>query len=198
LCLIFARAGGVSGSTDERRCRAPGTAPYGFGTRAGGHSALDRTEGARPMRSDGSTAQVTAHRLVHCVLDSDSDGLTDALETVVDQQEDGLKPYVRGVVAELIQVGAKAVRESVGPDEQPAFAVDLRDGTNDTVGIDELEPQVRATIRALLADLNGCPEDAQIQLDLAVRQLDPLTGLETVRRALTMTIALLQWSGEPR
>ena len=150
------------------------------------------------MRSDGSTAQVTAHRLVHCVLDSDSDGLTNALETVVDQQEDGLKPYVRGVVAELIQVGANAVRDSVGPDEQPAFAVDLRDGTNDTVAIDELEPQVRATIRALLADLNGCPEDAQIQLDLAVRQLDPLTGLETVRRALTMTIALLQWSGEPR
>jgi hypothetical protein len=147
------------------------------------------------MRSDGSTAQVTAHRLVHCVLDSDSDGLTTALETVVDQGEE-LRPYVRDVVAELIQVGATAVRETVGPGEEPAFAVDLRDGTNDAVSIDELEPQVRATIRALLADLNGCPADAEFQLDLAVRQLDPLTGLETVRRALTMTVALLQWSGE--
>jgi len=147
------------------------------------------------MRSDGSTAQVTAHRLVHCVLDSDSDGLTTALETVVDQGEE-LRPYVRDVVAELIQVGATAVRETVGPGEEPAFAVDLRDGTNEAVSIDELEPQVRATIRALLADLNGCPADAEFQLDLAVRQLDPLTGLETVRRALTMTVALLQWSGE--
>jgi len=147
------------------------------------------------MRSEGSTAQVTAHRLVHCVLDSDSDGLTTALETVVEQGDD-LKPYVRAVVAELIQVGARAVRDSVGPDEEPAFAVDLRDGTDDNVSIDDLEPQVRATIRALLADLNGCSEDAQFQLDLAVRELDPLTGLETVRRALTMTVALLQWTGE--
>ncbi|HEY7596424.1 MAG TPA: hypothetical protein VH969_24980 [Actinophytocola sp.] len=148
------------------------------------------------MRSDGSTAQVTAHRLVHCVLDSDSDGLTDALETVVDQGDQELKAYVREVVAELIQVGATAVRQSVDPEERPAFAVDLRDATNDPVSIDELEPQVRATIRALLADLNGSPEDAEFQLDLAVRQLDQLTGLETVRRALTMTVALLQWSGE--
>lgn len=147
------------------------------------------------MRSEGSTAQVTAHRLVHCVLDSDSDGLTDALETVV-EQGDQLKPYVRDVVAELIQVGATAVRHSVGPDEQPAFAVDLRDASNDAVSIDELEPQVRATIRALLADLNDRPEDVEFQLDLAVRQLDPITGLDTVRRALTMTIALLQWSGD--
>ena len=147
------------------------------------------------MRSDGSTAQVTAHRLVHCVLDSDSDGLTTALETVVEQGDD-LKPYVRAVVAELIQVGSRAVRDSVGPDEEPAFAVDLRDGTDDNVSIDELEPQVRATIRALLADLNGCSEDAEFQLDLAVRELDPLIGLETVRRALTMTVALLQWTGE--
>ena len=147
------------------------------------------------MRSDGVTGQATAHRLVHCVLDSDPDGLTSALETVVDQG-DRLKPYVREVVAELIQVGATAVRETVGPEGDPAFAVDLRDGTDDQVSIDELQPQVRATIRALLADLNGRPDDAEFQLDLAVRQLDPLTGLETVRRALTMTVALLQWSGE--
>ncbi|MGH3756981.1 hypothetical protein [Actinophytocola sp.] len=148
------------------------------------------------MRSEGSTAQVTAHRLVHCVLDSDADGLTDTLESVV-EQGDQLRPYIRGVVAELIQLGARAVRHSVGPDkQQPAFAVDLRDVADEPVSIDELEPHARATIRALLADLNGCPQDAQFQLDLAVRQLDPLSGLETVRRALTMTIALLQWSGE--
>lgn len=147
------------------------------------------------MRSEESTAQLTAHRLVHCVLDGDSDGLTSMLEAVVEQR-DQLKPYVRAVVAELIRVGSRAVRLRVGPTGEPAFAVDLRDGGNEPVSIDELEPQVRATIRALLADLNGCSEDAEFQLDLAVRQLDPLTGLETVRRALTMTVALLQWSGD--
>lgn len=146
------------------------------------------------MRSEGSTAQVTAHRLVHCVLDSDSDGLTSALETVV-EQGDEFKPYVRGVVAELVQVGASAVRHTIGPDK-PMYAVELRDATNDNLSIDELEPPVRATVRALLADLNGCPEDAEFQLDLAVHQVDTLTGLDTVRRALTMTVALLQWSGD--
>lgn len=147
------------------------------------------------MRSDESRAQVSAHRLVHCVLDSDSDGLTNELEAVV-AQGDQLKLYVREVVAELLHVGAAAVRGSIGPNERPAFAVDLRDTSNDAVSIDELEPPVRATIRALLADLNDCPADAQFQLDLAVRQVDPLTGLDTVRRALTMTVALLQWSGD--
>jgi hypothetical protein len=151
-----------------------------------------RTDG-----SDGPGAQATAHRLVHCVLDSDSDGLTAALETVVEQGDD-LRPYVREVVAELIQVAATAVRDTAGVRwDDLAFAVDLRDDDNSTVSIDELAPPARATIRALLADLNGHPEDAAFQLDLAVRRLDPLTGLETVRRALTMTVALLQWSGDP-
>ena len=149
------------------------------------------------MRSE-TTGQAAAHRLVQCVLDSDSDGLTDALETVVVQQ-DRLSGYVREVVAELIQVAATAVRDSVGPSYgDTAFAVELRDETEGSVSIDELAPQSRATIRALLADLNGRAEDAQFQLDLAVRELDPLTGLDTVRRALTMTVALIQWSGDAR
>jgi hypothetical protein len=132
------------------------------------------------------------------VLDSDPDGLTNALETVVDQG-DQLRPYVRDVVAELIQVASTAVRDNAGSDRGDlAFAVDLRDDDNSSVSIDELSPPVRATIRALLADLNGNPEDASFQLDLAVRQLDPMAGLDTVRRALTMTVALLQWTGETR
>lgn len=145
-----------------------------------------------------ATAQATAHRLVHCVLDSDADGLSNALETVVDQGEQ-LRPYIRDVVAELIQVASTAVRHTASIDrDNLAFAVDLRDDDNNRVAIDELAPPVRATIRALLADLNDHPEDAAFQLDLVVRQLDPVTGLDTVRRALTMTVALLQWTGDER
>jgi hypothetical protein len=149
------------------------------------------------MRSEDTAAQATAHRLVHCVLDSDADGLTTALETVVDQGGEEMRSYVRDVVAELIQVATTAVRDNASARKgEVAFAVDLRDDDNATVHIDELSPPIRATIRALLADLNGHPEDAEFQLDLAVRQLDPMTGLDTVRRALTMTVALLQWSGD--
>jgi hypothetical protein len=147
------------------------------------------------MRSEDHEAQATAHQLVHCVLEADSDGLTETLETVVDHPTDELRPYVREVVAELINVATTAVRDSAGKFYgNAAFAVDLRDDANDRVGIDELDPPVRATIRAMLAELNGSPEDASFQLDLAVRGVDRRTGLDTVRRALTMTIGLLHWS----
>ena len=150
------------------------------------------------MRSEDHQAQVTAHQLVHCVLEADSDGLTETLETVVDQPADELRPYVREVVAELINVATTAVRGSTGQlFHNAAFAVDLRDDANDRVGIDELDPPVRATIRAMLAELNGSPDDASFQLDLAVRGIDRRTGLDTVRRALTMTIGLLHWSEQP-
>lgn len=147
------------------------------------------------MRSEDHEAQATAHQLVHCVLEADSDGLTETLETVVDHPAAELRPYIREVVAELINVATAAVRNTAATtDGLAAFAVDLRDDANDRVAIDELEPPVRATIRAMLAELNGSPDDASFQLDLAVRGVDRGTGLDTVRRALTMTVGLLHWS----
>jgi hypothetical protein len=147
------------------------------------------------MRSEDPEAQATAHQLVHCVLEADSDGLTETLETVVDHPTDELRPYVREVVAELINMATSAIRTTTaGFVGNAAFAVDLRDDADDRVGIDELDPPVRATIRAMLAELNGSPDDASFQLDLAVRGVDRRTGLDTVRRALTMTIGLLHWS----
>lgn len=149
------------------------------------------------MLTDGpaSWAHLTAHRMVHCVLDDDEDGLGRELETVVDRAGDDLRVYVRAVVAELIRVATTAVRFGIGnQSDRTAYSIDLRDSTDDQVSIDELDPPARATIRAMLAELNGSTEDASIQLDLAVQQLDPLTGLETVRRALTMTISVLTWS----
>lgn len=150
------------------------------------------------MRSEEPPAQAVAHQLVHCVLEADSAGLTTALETVVDHPTDELRPYVREVVAELIRVASAAVRQSAGPlRDRAAFAIDLRDDDNERVSIDELEPPVRATIRAMLAELNGSSEDASFQLDLVVHGVDRGTGLETVRRALTMTVGLIQWSEQP-
>jgi hypothetical protein len=146
------------------------------------------------MQSEDPEAQATAHQLVHCVLEADSDGLTETLETVIAHPTDELRPYVREVVAELINVATAAVRSTTAQFQNAAFAVDLRDDTNDRVGIDDLDPPVRATIRAMLAELNNSPDDASFQLDLAVRGVDRRTGLETVRRALTMTIGLLHWS----
>lgn len=150
------------------------------------------------MHSEDPEAQATAHQLVHCVLEADPDGLTETLETVAAHPADDVRPYIREIVAELINVATTAVRDSAGPlRDRAAFAIDLRDDENDRVGIDDLEPPVRATIRAMLADLNGSPDDAAFQLDLAVRGVDRRTGLDTVRRALTMTVGLLHWTEQP-
>lgn len=150
------------------------------------------------MRSEDPEAQATAHQLVHCVLEADSVGLTETLETVAAHPADDLRPYVREIVAELINVATTAVRDCAGPlRDRAAFAIDLRDDENDRVGIDDLDPPVRATIRAMLAELNNSPDDASFQLDLAVRGVDHRTGLDTVRRALTMTIGLLNWTEQP-
>lgn len=146
------------------------------------------------MWTQDPEAQATAHQLVHCVLEADPDGLTETLDTVVDQPADELRPYVREVVAELINVATAAIRGYAAPAGKVAFAVDLRDDEDERVAIDELTPPVRATIRAMLAELNGSPDDALFQLDLAVRGVDRRSGLDTVRRALTMTIGLLHWS----
>lgn len=147
------------------------------------------------MLSEDPEAQAAAHQLVHCVLQADQDGLTETLDTVVDQPGDELRVYVREVVAELINVAAAAIRHYAAPQsDTTAFAVDLRDDEDEHVAIDDLTPPVRATIRAMLAELNGSPEDALFQLELAVRGVDRRTGLDTVRRALTMTIGLLNWS----
>lgn len=147
------------------------------------------------MRTEDPEAQAAAHQLVHCVLRADEDGLTETLDTVVDQPGETLRPYVREVVAELINVAAAAIRHYAAPRQgTTAFAVDLRDDDNARVAIDDLTPPVRATIRAMLAELNGSPEDAAFQLDLAVRGVDRHSGLDALRRTLTMTIGLLNWS----
>ena len=151
------------------------------------------------MRSEDPEAQATAHQLVHCVLDADQTGLTETLESVAEHPADELHTYIRDIVAELINVATTAVRDCAGPmRDRAAFAIDLRDDDNDRVGIDDLDPPVRATVRAMLADLNDSPEDASFQLELAVRGVGASTGLETgldtVRRVLTMTIGLLHWS----
>jgi len=67
------------------------------------------------------------------------------------------------------------------------FAVDLRRPDESTVDIDSLEPPVRATIRALLAEINERPDDAADQVSFALAG-DEQSAVEAVVLALHWTV----------
>jgi len=85
----------------------------------------------------------------------------------------------------LLRVGCQ-------PDDV-TYALDLRDDEEFTVPIDELTPPLRATVRALLAELNGHTADAEYQLELALSERSLTTTLDVVVHALLWTIGLLEW-----
>lgn len=139
-------------------------------------------------------ARSVARELVRCARDGDADGLVETLHAVVGRA-DPVAAHVRPVIAELNRVSVAAVHERAAPvTADTLFGVDLRDEGDRHLDVDELSPQTRAAVRALLAELNGEPADVAYQLDLAVREMDQDAGLATVRQTLIMTIGLLVWS----
>lgn len=137
-----------------------------------------------------------ARALVVMARDGDTPGLVDALGRLAGEQAAG-GPEVHQVVGELISAAVQMVVLRSG--ETPAhtlFAVDIRDDEDQAVVIDQLDPPLRATIRCLLAELNGHPEEARFQLGLALRDIDLEATLEVVVHALLWTIGLLEWCEE--
>jgi hypothetical protein len=134
-----------------------------------------------------------ARALVAMARDGDTAGLVDALDRLTSEQVAG-GPGAHQVVGELISAAVQMVELRAG--DMPAhtlFAVDIRDDGDHAVAIDHLEPPLRATIRALLAELNGHPDDARFQLELALRDIDMEATLEVVVHALLWTIGMLEW-----
>ena len=73
-----------------------------------------------------------------------------------------------------------------------AFAADLRRPDESAVDIDHLDPPVRATVRALLAQVNGCPQDADDQVALALAG-GAEANMQVIVLALKWTVAALEW-----
>ncbi|MBP2330779.1 hypothetical protein JOF56_011164 [Kibdelosporangium banguiense] len=137
--------------------------------------------------------RVRARALVAMARDGDTAGLVDALDRLTSEQAAG-GPGAHQIVGELISAAVQMVALRAG--DMPAhtlFAVDIRDDVDNAVAIDHLEPPLRATIRALLAELNGHPDDARFQLELALRDIDMEATLEVVVHALLWTIGMLEW-----
>jgi hypothetical protein len=81
-----------------------------------------------------------------------------------------------------------ALAERDGRDR--SFAVRLTGEDADDVSIDDVDPPVRATIRALLAEANGDRESADIQLDLAFFRPDDAVATTVALQALVWAVGL--------
>ncbi|WP_156758145.1 hypothetical protein [Actinokineospora pegani] len=74
-----------------------------------------------------------------------------------------------------------------------AFVLDLRDEEGEPVVVDDLDPPVRALVRALLAELNGRPEDAEFQLELALRDDPRFDPVDVLVLCLLWTVGSIEW-----
>ena len=135
-------------------------------------------------------ARAGVRELVHVARDGDTQSVFDVLRRVTDDTE----VDARLVVGQLVAASAQMMLMRVGRQaDDVTYAVDLRDDDEFAVPIDELTPPLRATVRALLAELNGCHEDAEYQLELALREQSLTTTLDVVVHSLLWTIGLVEW-----
>jgi hypothetical protein len=137
-------------------------------------------------------ARGTARQLVDLARDGDFDTVSGIVHVLTDptlhQRE-----LLRQVLTELLHAAAAMMVCQIGglgPDS--AIVLDLRKVDGSTVDIDELEPEVRAVVRALLAEINGHPEDTGDQVDLALAG-DPRPLVDGVSLVLVWTLSAMAW-----
>jgi hypothetical protein len=90
----------------------------------------------------------------------------------------------------LVHAAADMLRALAERDgRERSFAVRLTDEETD-ISIDDVDPPVRATIRALLAEANGDRDSAEIQLDLAFLSNDGAVTTTVALQALVWAVGL--------
>lgn len=113
-------------------------------------------------------ARETVGRLVNLARDGEIDAVVGSL-SLLSYSDPGQRERLKQILATLIETSSSLLLRHAKPDaDSGMFAVDLRRPDGSEVDIDALDPPVRATIRALLAHVNGYPEDAADQIALAV------------------------------
>ena len=113
-------------------------------------------------------ARETVGRLVNLARDGEVDAVVGSL-SLLSYSDPVQRRRLRQILATLIEATSTLLLRHAEPaPDSGMFAVDLRRPDGSDVDIDSLDPPVRATIRALLAYVNGSPEDGAAQIDLAV------------------------------
>ena len=134
-----------------------------------------------------SDTRAMVGRLVRLARDGELDAVVCSL-SLLGYTNPGQRGRLAQLLAMLIETTSSLLLRHAEPSpDYGMFGVDLRRPDGSTVDIDTLDPPVRATIRALLAQVNGYPQDAAEQIALAVAGDDRATA-EAVVLALRWTV----------
>lgn len=114
----------------------------------------------------------------------------------------GEPELLRPALAEMCTAIAQMVHAKAGPaGPDSAFVVDLVNEGSEPVDIDALPPALRALLRAVLAQLQEHPADADYQLSMAARDPRARGRLDALVHGLLCTNSLLEqdraWRGAP-
>jgi len=103
---------------------------------------------------------------------------------------------LREMLTELLSASTSMVlRQTGGVGPEAAIVVDLRRADGSTVDIDDLGPEVRAVVRAFLAEVNEHREDTATQLELALDgEADGL--VDGILLVLLWTVSAMSWCEE--
>lgn len=91
---------------------------------------------------------------------------------------------LRPLLLELVGHTVESIPAQRGADPREVFVADLSDEQGAGVEVDEVDPALRAMLRAVLAALNGSGEDVVHQVDLVVDDRDPVAKSNAVVHGL--------------
>jgi hypothetical protein len=142
-----------------------------------------------------------ARQLVEYAHHNDDERLVQELARLTEERADGSRE-THELLYELVAALARMMLTAAGPErDEPVYGLELTDEDNLEIAIDETQPPVRGAVRALLAELNGHPDDARFQVDLALRDPSFTATVEVASHILLWTVGMLQWcdaQGVPR
>lgn len=142
--------------------------------------------------ADESGPRADAYRLLGLVNGARTTDVAVAIDELVEPIAADSE-QLRGVVTELVCLAARTVVRLAG-DRIPTtktYAIELQDPRRGLVTVDDLDPPMRALVRALLAELAGHPRDRADQITLALACGDPHVLADLLYLALLWTLDLI-------
>jgi hypothetical protein len=137
-------------------------------------------------------ARVTAGRLVALARAGELDAVTGSLNLL----SFAGRHRLRLILDALIEASASMlIRKAGSMGAHGTFTADIRGHDESALDIDGIDPPVRATIRALLAAVNGCPQDAAEQVTLAVAGGQRAT-VQVITLAIRWTVNAMDCVGD--
>jgi hypothetical protein len=140
-------------------------------------------------------ARTTARLLVRLARIGDLKGVSRVVRLLADPGH-AQPERLRQMLSELLSAaGTMVLRQTGGHGSETAVVLDLRRVDGSTVDIDQLRPEVRAVVRALLAEVNEHPEDTSQQISFALEG-EPEGLVDGVTLALLWTVSAMNWCEE--